>query len=396
VKVKQVPSDFVVEEHATIEATDRGRFAVYLLRKRGIGTLEALRAVRRAWRVPARAVGFGGLKDRHADTVQWVTILQGPTRNLEEPAFRLTYEGRSDVPMSRTTLTGNRFRVRLRDLSAAEARRVAERFAAAAVHGIPAYFDDQRFGSLRGGGGFAALHLLRGDAESALRALIASPSREDRKAVRERERAIRDAWGRFEVALPRLANTQLRAPVLHLVRRPGDFVGALAQVDREERRLLASAYASAVWNRTVARRVAELVPDEGRLALPGAAGPLVHPKALEAIAPFDGAVLPMPAPSARASDPAWQAALEKTLAEDGLALDRLTLPPELAMDFRATKRAVVFRPRDGEASEPVADDLNRGRWRLDLSFSLDRGLYATVLLKRIAYDVERLPAEDLS
>ena len=395
-KVKQVPSDFVVEERATIEATDRGRYAVYRLHKRGIGTIEALRALRRTWRVPARAVGFGGLKDRHADTVQFVTIPQGPKRNLEEPAFRLTYEGQSDVPMSRTTLSGNHFRVRLRDLSRGEADAVARRFADATRFGVPAYFDEQRFGSLRGGGGFAALHLLRGDAEAALRAVIASPAREDRKAVRERERAIRDAWGRFEEALPRLTGTPLRAPVLHLVRRPGDFVGALAALDAEERRLLASAYASAVWNRTVARRIEAIVRNDDRIIFPGAAGPLVFAKDFAALAEFDGAVLPMPAPKAAASDPVWQAALEATLAEDGLTLDRLVFPKVLAMPLRPTKRPVLFRPQDARVEAAAPDDLNPGRSRLDLAFTLDRGLYATILLKRIAFDVDRLPVGDLA
>jgi tRNA pseudouridine13 synthase len=386
VKVKQVPSDFVVEERASVRPADQGKFAVYLLRKRDIGTLEALRAVRRAWRVPARVVGFGGLKDRHADTVQWVTIPRGPRRNLEQPAFRLTYEGASDVPMSRRAIEGNRFRVRLRDLSPADAKRLAERFEAAREHGIPAYFDDQRFGSLRGGGGFAALHLLRGDAESALRAVIASPAREDRKQVRERKKAIRDAWSRLETVLPRLGGSPMRAPVLHLVRRPGDFVGALAAVDREERRLLSSAYASAVWNRAVAARVAGLVPASDRIAIGGAVAPLPFPRDFAAIRPFDGAVLPLPAPGAEADDPAWQEALEAALAEDRLALDALVFPEGLGLELRPTKRPVVFRPTDATASPPAPDELNPGRVSLDLAFDLERGLYATILLKRIAYD----------
>src|SRR5262249_23633134 len=156
---------FVVVERASLTPRDRGRFSVYRLHKRGLGTLEALRAVRRRWRLPPRSTGFGGLKDRHAETVQWVTIADGPRVNLEEPAFRLTYEGKSDVPMSRMTLLGNRFEVRLRGLSPADAPEIAARFDALARHGCLSYFDDQRFGSLRGGGGFAALHLLRGDAE---------------------------------------------------------------------------------------------------------------------------------------------------------------------------------------------------------------------------------------
>jgi tRNA pseudouridine13 synthase len=334
-------------------------------------------------------MGFGGLKDRHATTTQWVTIPGGPPRDLEERTFRLTYEGRSAVPMSRLLLEGNRFRIRLRDLSEPEARAVAARLAEVAEGGLPAYFDDQRFGSLRGGGGFAALHLLRGDAEKALRAVIASPAKEDRARTRDEKRAVARAWARPEDALPRLEGSPLRAPVAHLARRPGDFEGAFALLDRQERALLASAYASSVWNRAVAARVAEATPASERIVVPGAAGPLVFPRSPEPLRPFEHDVLPLPAPRARADDPAWQAALERALGDDGLTLDRLALEKRLGVPFRATRRPVLFRPQEARASGPLADDLNRGRFAVDLSFALDRGLYATIVVKRLTVDAAR-------
>jgi tRNA pseudouridine13 synthase len=386
VKVKQRPEDFVVEERARIRPSDRGPHAVYRLAKSGIGTIEALRALRRAWRVPSRDVGYGGLKDRHARTTQWVTVARGPKRNLVEKAFRLTYEGRSDVPMSRMLLEGNRFQVRVRDLSESEAALVARRLAEAADVGLPAYFDDQRFGSLRGGGGFALLHLLRGDAESALRAVLASPSKEDRAAVRERKRAIREAWSDPARSLGRLRGSPMRAPILHLAKHPGDFLGAFAAIDREERRLIASAWPSAVWNRAVVSRVTDATPEEDRIVLPGAAGPLVFPRSPEPLRPFDTDVLPLPAPGARAEDSVWQEALEAALAEDGLTLDRLVLPERLGMDLRATKRPVLFRPEDAVASGPLPDDANPGRVAVDLSFTLRPGTYATILIRRMTYD----------
>lgn len=386
-KVKQLPSDFVVEERARLRPTDQGPFALYLLRKEGVGTLEALRAVRRAWKVPGRAVGFGGLKDRHAVTTQWVTIPRGPRRNLEEQAFRLTYEGQCAQPMSRMLLEGNLFRLRIRDLAPAEATTLATRLADLAAHGLPAYFDDQRFGSVRGGGDFAVLLLLRGDAEGALRAAIATPSRADRGPVKKRKAAIARAWGRFEEALPAVAGTPTRPALLHLVARPGDFVGAFAVLDREEKALMASAYASAVWNRAVVARVTELVPEADRLVLPGEAGTLVFPKAPAALEAFRGAVLPLPARKARAVDPAWQAALEAALAADGLTLDALDLDPRLAITLRATQRPVLFGPDDLEVAPPVPDDRNPGRTRLDVRFSLRPGTYATLLLKRATYDM---------
>src|SRR5262245_56225029 len=345
-KIKQTPADFVVEERAAIAPGDRGDFATYLLRKQGVGTLAALRAVRRAWKVPGRDVGFGGLKDRHAVTTQWVTIPRGPRKNLEEQAFRLTYEGKSERPMSRMALEGNRFRIRVRDLSEPEARRLAERMRDAAAHGLPAYFDDQRFGSVRGGGTFAVLALLKGDAEGALRAAIATPTRADRGPVRDRKRRLAAAWGRWDEALPFLAGTPTRAAVLRLGRAPGDFVGAFSSLDREERRLMASAYQSSVWNRAVAARVTDLVPEAERIVLPGEAAPLVFAKDPRALAPFESAVLPLPAPRAQADDPAWQAALEAALASDGLSLDRLVLEKRTGLSLRPTKRPVLFRPDD--------------------------------------------------
>lgn len=386
-KVKQVPDDFVVDERASIAATNEGRYTLYRLRKTGLGTLEALRAISRAWKVPSRVLGFGGLKDRHAVTSQWVTIPNGPRRNLEQKAFRLTFEGKSDVPMSRMVLDGNTFRIRLRDLAQDEAERVLARFALVRDDGLPSYFDEQRFGSLRGGGGFAALHLLKGDAEAALRAVIACPSREDRAHVRERKRRIRAHWNDFEGLPEVLEGTPMRAPVLHLVQHPGDHLGAFLTLEREDRRLYASAYASAVWNRAVTAILSARIPAEDRLVFEGVAGPLVFPKVPGPLAPLASAVLPLPAPTAKADDPALQAALEAALAKDGITLDAMRLDPRLAMDFRPTKRALVFRPTEASATGPRPDELNPGRFRVDLAFLLGRGLYATIVLKFLTHDV---------
>jgi tRNA pseudouridine13 synthase len=289
--------------------------------------------------------------------------------------------------MSRMALEGNGFRVRLRDLSAEEADTLATRWADLVESGAPAYFDDQRFGSLRGGGGFAALHLLRGDAEAALRAVIASPSREDRAPVRERKRRLAAVWGDWDAALAEVAGTPTRGALLHLRTHPRDFEGAFARLDRDEKRLFASAYASAVWNRAVVARIEALVPPDDRIVLRGAAGPLVFPKAPRALDAWREDVLPLPAPGATASDPAWQEALEAALAEDGLALDRLALAPSLAMPLRPTKRRVLFGPQEPRLEAPLPDDLNAGRFALALAFALGPGLYATILLKRLAWDL---------
>ena len=80
----------------------------------------------------------------------------------------------------------------------------------------------------------ALLHVLRGDAEAALKAVIASPSREDRGAVRERKKRIRAAWPDLGPVIGALAGSPMRNPAVHLAKFPGDFEGAFVRFLRAQ------------------------------------------------------------------------------------------------------------------------------------------------------------------
>src|SRR5260370_22680725 len=83
-KLKRQPEDFRVEELSLVEGADHGRFGFYRLSKRGVGTLEAIEAIRRRWNLSGRQISYGGLKDRHAVTIQYLTILDGPDQGFRE------------------------------------------------------------------------------------------------------------------------------------------------------------------------------------------------------------------------------------------------------------------------------------------------------------------------
>ena len=77
--IKQTPEDFRVEEVLSAETlsavSDQPRpFALYRLTKQGLTTPEAAERIARALRVPPAAVAVAGLKDKHATTVQHVTV----------------------------------------------------------------------------------------------------------------------------------------------------------------------------------------------------------------------------------------------------------------------------------------------------------------------------------
>ena len=143
-KIKQRPEDFVVTELDRYELSKTGPFCLYRLTKWDIGTLEALGNLSKHWNLSRAQISFGGLKDRHARCQQVVSIRGGPERGFDGSTFRVEYLGRARDPITRKSFDENAFEVVIRDLTEIPELDDVKR------GGLPNYFDDQRFGSLRG------------------------------------------------------------------------------------------------------------------------------------------------------------------------------------------------------------------------------------------------------
>ncbi len=369
-KVKQAREDFVVEEVIDLAPRPDGAFALYRLDKTGIGTLEALRVLERAWRVPRRDVAVAGLKDRHGTTSQTLSIRNGPARDYEGRGFSVRHLGRAARPVGPGVLAGNRFRIVLRDLGEREARRAVERAGDVLRHGVPNYYDDQRFGSLRGtGGAFVARARLAGDDERALRLAVASPSPEDRGRIRARRRLLSERWGAWGDLARRLEPSLERKVAEHLA-RGATFLDAYALLDRNLRALHLGAWQAHVFNEGLRRHV-----PPGGPSSPGADGPYAF---------YDGppgalATERVPLAHTRAESHPW---LDEVLASEGV--DRAALA---RLPFRRGLRAAVLVPREVETGAPIPDDHNPGRLALSLAFVLGPGSYATMIVKRLTFDV---------
>src|SRR5262245_20886687 len=124
-KLKQQPEDFQVEELTDVVPSTSGPFALYRLTKTGWTTTDALAAVRRRWGLDRNRVSYGGLKDRHAHTVQYLTIFRGPQRQMTHHTVHVEYLGQVAEPFTSHDIRANRFRLTLRDLTPT-AIRVAE------------------------------------------------------------------------------------------------------------------------------------------------------------------------------------------------------------------------------------------------------------------------------
>lgn len=383
-KLKCQPEDFRVEELSAAQTAGAGRYTYYRLSKRDIGTIEAVQAICRRWNLEGRRVSYAGLKDRHAETVQYLTIAGGPSAAMVTPRFRLEPLGRLNAAYGPRELVGNRFELVLRDLSEADAARALAAIDDIPRVGLPNYFDDQRFGSLGASGEFVARAWLAGDHERALWLAMAEPNSSDRAATRTEKAILRESWSDWPEAKGRLPRSSARSIVTYLVDHPADFRGAFARLPRELRMLFFSAFQSHLWNLVLAAWLrasappGELVPVELKAGL----FPFPRHMAAERVDALRKLDLPLPCARTAAPEGPLGAIVAEVLTPFGLAWNDLRIKHIKDIFFSKGSRAALFAPAQLRASRE-ADALYPGRRALRLSFELPKGSYATILVKRI-------------
>jgi len=388
VKIKSRPADFQVTEIRRLAIERSGPVTLYELSKRSVGTIEAVRHAAKVLGVDMKRVFFAGLKDRHAETRQYVSIVGGPPRDVIGSGYALRYVGGARKHPSRKSFLGNRFAVTVRDLSAVEAETFIERAQAVARDGVPNYFGDQRFGSLRGSGEFAAKRLILGDAEGALKCALASPSREDRSGARKVKVMLRDLWGRWDELAVRLPPRARELKIVRaLARKPDDFPRAFELLERNLRVLMLHAYQSFLFNEVLARFLARELAGEFIRAR-YRAGTFLFPMELDDEKRKRLRELKLPLVSAKMGHSSEAGdIIEEVLAEEGVRPEMFRLDDLERTRFSSGSRSVFVVPADLKTDGPFEDELNAKRFAVSFSMQLPPGSYATVVLKRLTYDM---------
>jgi tRNA pseudouridine13 synthase len=383
-KLKQRPEDFHVEELTDVEAGQAGEFAYYRLEKHGLTTPDAIAAIQRRWKLDPRRISFGGLKDRHAHTIQYLTIHRGPARNLNQDGLGLTYLGRIARPYGSEDIRANRFRITLRDLGPDGMSRIESALPELASVGVPNYFDDQRFGSVAGTA-FIAREMVLGNFETALRLALVAPYEFDRPRERREKAVLAARWGDWPAARGELPDGHARQIVGYLTQHPTDFRGACALLRPELQGLYLAAWQSHLWNRMLARWLTDHVP-AGQLArLRLKAGDVVMPRSLpvERAGEWDTLIIPLPSARLKVDPQApWASVVEAVMAQEGIPLAEMRIKgmrrPFFSKGERAAKVAVA-----NLTSTPGDDEAHAGRRKVTLAFELPRGCYATMVVKRL-------------
>lgn len=396
-KLRRLPEDFQVEELTSV-VPDRGPFALYQLTKRSIGTPEAIAAIVERWKIPRQRISYGGLKDRHAVTVQHLTMHQGPRRDLQQKSFTLKYLGQTSAPFTSAEIASNRFQLVLRDMPAVETESALTAVSDILRTRLPNYFDDQRFGSFGQSREWVARPWCLGDYERALWLALADPHDGDAADERRQKEILRELWGQWVECKQALGRSHRRSIVTYLADkiqagRHADFRGAFARISVDLRGLYLSAWQSALWNRLLTRFQQARLPDVPFSSFELTSG---HCTFIQRLTDQDLHNAPvadtlnaeLPLPSARIDRPEGLVGdlLDQVLADEQIELRQLRVKyPRDSFFSRGSRRAFV-EPAALQA-EATSDDLYPGRKKLALTFELPRGSYATILVKRLTAEM---------
>lgn len=390
-KLKRLPEDFQVDELSEVTPSASGEFALYRLTKQSIGTPEVINSVVDRWKIPRRRISYGGLKDKHALTTQFVTVHHGPRKPLAQKLFELEYLGQVNRAFTASDIDGNRFTITLRDMTVEEVERAETAAEDVRRDGLPNYFDDQRFGSLGASGEWIAKPWCLGDWERTLWLALADPHRDDRSDDKKQKAILRDHWGRWGECKQALSRSHRRSIVTFLADKEAagkliDFRGAFCNLNIDLRGLYLSAFQSALWNRMLTRRLRENAATDSIIPFELKSGPACFVSAFASssdseVAPLEEE-LPLPSARGKLEEGPTLDLLNAVVAEEGLEKRQLRVKyPRDSFFSKSLRKTTIAVPElEFESSD---DDLYSNRKKVRLAFDLPRGSYATILVKRL-------------
>ena len=149
-RIRSTPADFNVTEILGWDLSGDGEHDYLWIEKTGANTEWVARQLARHAEVPAKDVGYAGLKDRHAVTRQWFSVPRWHAPDwsaLVVDGVQVIEVARHQKKLRRGAHRGNRFRIVLRgEAIGRHEEELAARMETIRAQGVPNYFGDQRFG----------------------------------------------------------------------------------------------------------------------------------------------------------------------------------------------------------------------------------------------------------
>jgi len=322
-KIKQMPSDFIVEELPLESLGDNGDYNYFWLTKTDYTTNKAVEKIARFLKVPLKTIGYAGTKDRTAITKQLISIKNTPKElvlslNDKLKDISLEFYCSSSSPLSLGDLKGNKFTITVRNL-------LEKNIISKIPSHIPNYFGEQRFSKNNPRIG---KFIIKKDFKKAIDTLLLT--------IGDLEERMRK----------------------HLIKSPSDYIGALKLLPKKILLLYVHSYQSFIWNQTVESYLSQI--DQSKID--------------------KNKMIPIIGFSTEIDDPLVLEIIEKLMQNENITFRDFIIRQIPHISSEGDMRSLFMSVTD-VSIKTLPDDLNKGKKKQLIKFTLPKGCYATTLLR---------------
>lgn len=382
--------------------TTNGQYLIAELTKSNWDIHHLVRDLARILRVSQTRFGWAGTKDKRAITKQKISIWDINEDDLARVHLKdIEFKpiGRSNKKVSLGDLWGNRFKITIRNIEFLQDETLSriKSITDELEKGVPNFFGVQRFGENRPVTHIVGEAILRGDFKEAALTYISKAYPEENEEIRKARQFVWDS-GDFKtgVKIYPLHLQFERAMMNHLIAHTDDYTGAFRALSPKLMAMFLHAYQSYIFNLILSRRIAsgmlihkayegDIVcfknerglPDTSRLQkvtmdnLDGINNLINRGRAF--------VTAPLVGYETQFAEGAAGEIERAVVKELNIDLEGFRVPSMPELSSRGLRREIIvpFKPE----FTIDKDELNAGKTKVILGFSLQKGSYATTILR---------------
>lgn len=385
----------------------KDKYTTFNLIKINRDTFEALRRISNVLKIPYSSINYSGLKDKYSISAQKISIKGDcieKLRNLKLKDIFIRSIHPTKKPVKLGSHWGNNFTIVLRNITHNKnlKSKVEKYINFLNNFGFPNYFGLQRFGNFRPNSHIVGRCLLEGDFKKAFKEFVSTTYSTESLISKTVRREFRNT-GNLEEAYEKFSKSLQyeRNMIHHLIEHPEDYEGSINSLPADLKTLLISSFQSYLFNKMLSIRV-----QKGLTLFKPIKGDVIsilddhnanitqvkyiyggsYDKYLNKALNLNRAVIIIPIIGKYTNldeFPLMKSLFEEIAEQE--RFDKNIFSNKMAgeQEFKGSIRAMTIKPTALKLLELESDDLNPGKEKIKLEFSLQKGSYATMLIREL-------------
>jgi len=403
-KILHIKEDY---KNPPFSAELKDKYTTFNLIKVNRDTFEAIRKISKSLKIPYNLFSYSGLKDKFSISVQKVSVkgdFIGKLRKLKINDIFIRNIHPTRKPVKIGSHLGNKFTVVLRNvLFNDNLKKSLERYIKFLnEYGFPNYFGLQRFGSFRPNSHIVGRSLLEGNYQKAFEEYVSTTysteSLESKLARKEFKTSgnLERAYQNFPKNLKYEKNM-----INYLINNPEDYKGCINTLPSDLIKLLISSFQSYIFNKMLSKRIEKgfplFKPIKGDVIsilddYNGNITPVKYiygnhydvylKKALKLN--HAAIIIPIIGTNTKLNEfPLMKLLFEEIAEQQNINKNVFDSLLNFESEFKGSIRAMTAKPTSLKMLEFNNDDHNLGKYKIKLEFSLQKGSYATMLIREL-------------